>query len=312
MKFFYPKSTDSIIHKGNTGNIYRLDAIERCVLLKQSILKNHSGEVELVSYDTDESKEQASFLITTAHNPNLLETIRTGQPRELITSSGFMWQPKLYDYVLEQALIAKKVVDQKDSLGSVGLTGGGHHAEKDMPYGFCPINTISIAALYARSLGKTVAIIDLDTHYSNGCIDILLNKEGISLFSIWNQTLDKWKYVSAVGNIWHKKANSIDEYSPYLDELISLVKKMKPDFIIYHLGLDVLESDRMGGISGFNNEYLLKRDKTIKKLIVDELNAKFAIFIGGAYVDRSKGEEYSKSQQESITSLQREILEQYI
>lgn len=46
----------------------------------------------------------------------------------------------------------------------------GHHAESDLPHGFCIFNNVSIAAQYAISSHglKRVLIVDWDVHHGNG------------------------------------------------------------------------------------------------------------------------------------------------
>ena len=45
----------------------------------------------------------------------------------------------------------------------------GHHAERDMPMGFCLLSNAAIAAHYALGLGvERVAILDWDVHHGNG------------------------------------------------------------------------------------------------------------------------------------------------
>ncbi|GIX33075.1 MAG: acetoin utilization protein [Lysobacterales bacterium] len=51
----------------------------------------------------------------------------------------------------------------------------GHHATRDRPMGFCPVNGIAIAARYALSAHaiERVAVVDFDVHHGNGSEAIL-------------------------------------------------------------------------------------------------------------------------------------------
>lgn len=313
MKAYYPLSTNEIIHVGKNGNVYKLDGIEKCNSLFNRLNDNPKFAVQIVKSNSQNLIQVGTDQINSVHNPIILESYKTGSPKEIAESSGIMWQPKLYNYAIEQALVSIDVINEAiQNNCAVAITGGGHHAEIDRPFGFCPINTMAIASRYAKAKGLKIAIIDLDTHYSNGCKDILRNDNHICVFSIWNQTLDKWKFYKSENNIWHHKVNNVNEYFKQLNILIDKVRIFKPDIIIYHLGLDVLETDRMGGVKGMTEEKLLQRDEKIRILIQEDLRTKSCIFIGGSYIDRTKGVEYAIAQKESATLLQEKILENYI
>lgn len=311
MKTFYPQTTNKIIHKGKAGNIYKLDGIQKCVSIAKALKEDSNYTVEDVSVNIEKIQE-ATTLINSVHSQEIIEAYKTGQPESLANASGVMWQPDLYTYVLESALVAKLAVEESIKQGiSLAITGGGHHAEITKPFGFCTINTMAIAATVATTLGKKVAIIDLDTHYSNGCFDILHTNPNVTVYSIWNQTLDKWKYYEHNNNnIWHQKAKDVEDYFIKLNLLIEHITKNRPDIVIYHLGLDVLNTDRMGGVKGMTEENILKRDSLIKQLLTD-LKTPVTIFLGGAYIDWSKGTEYAMQQKQSLTNLQHKIIDLY-
>ncbi len=50
----------------------------------------------------------------------------------------------------------------------------GHHAERQRPMGFCFVNNIAVAALYARDAYAVtkIAVVDFDVHHGNGTQDI--------------------------------------------------------------------------------------------------------------------------------------------
>lgn len=302
MNAYYPASSNNIFHKGKNGNTYVLDGIQKLVNIANKYKSENKFSVKDISFKNIDIAK-AENIINNVHNPKILIAYKTGKPLELAESAGVMWQPKIYEHVIENAILCEQVVDEALTYKkALAVLGGGHHAEKDTPFGFCLINTMAISALYAVHKGLSVSIIDLDTHYSNGCFDILHNNPNVNVYSIWNQKLDKWKDFAVKGNIWHKFAKDADDYFEHLAELASKIKSNPTDLVIYHLGLDVLDSDRMGGIKGMTPQKAIERDTKMSQLLKD-LAIPFVIFLGGGYIDWSKGPDYASAQRESLTNL---------
>ena len=288
--------------------MYRLDGFQKCISLRDVLKRDNDYSMGNISLETREDIEEATKLINNIHNPKIIEAYKTGIPSELANSSGVMWQPSLYNLVLESALASKYVVDEAlINSRSLAIIGGGHHAEIETPYGFCTINTMAISAKYALNKVNSAAIFDLDTHYSNGCFDTLKDEQRAKIYSIWNQKLDKWKYFPNSTQVCHYKVDNAEDYFKNLDQILNNIKENKPELLIYHMGLDVLETDRMGGIKGMNEQKLIEREKLISQYI-KELNIPLAIFLGGAYINWSNGTEFASIQREEVVSLQHTLL----
>lgn len=303
---YYPQTTPHIMHRGKSGNVYRLDGFDKCVRIKDKLTGDPKYELRFVDGKEDESL--ARQLISLAHDPQIIDAYRTGIPNELANSSGVLWQEGLCEFVLESALSCKYSVDAALRNGvALAVVGGGHHAEYDRPLGFGTVNTMAIAALYAQTLGKRSALVDCDVHYSNGCFDILRNKDDIWVSSIWNKKVDKWKYYESGRNIWQRKVNTAQEYFEALKELRQSLSDFEPGFGVYHLGMDVLTMDRMGGVEGFTVEKLYEREQKIAELM-HKIAIPYVIFLGGAYIDYSQGEEFAIAQKKLVTEYQEHAL----
>ncbi len=132
------------------------------------------------------------------------------------------------------------------------IAGGTHHASRDTGEGFCMINDQAVAAQYLVDHGKAgqVLIIDLDVHQGNGTADIFANEPRVFTCS-----------VHAKNNYpFRKKKSDLDVELPdraddnlYLtllrETLPGLIERVKPDFIFYQAGVDILATDKLGRLS---------------------------------------------------------------
>ena len=137
------------------------------------------------------------------------------------------------------------------------IAGGTHHAYSDHGEAFCLLNDQAIGARYlqnastgsARQIGK-ILIVDLDVHQGNGTAEIFQNDDSVFTFSM-----------HGAGNYpFKKEVSDLDIAVPdgsgdavYLDllkeALPQLIKNVKPDFIFYLSGVDILETDKLGRLS---------------------------------------------------------------
>ncbi|HWV28706.1 MAG TPA: histone deacetylase [Dyadobacter sp.] len=166
---------------------------------------------------------------------------------------GFEQTPLLVERELR---IARGTVDGAlkafDTGIAFNIAGGTHHASRDAGEGFCMINDQAVAAQYLVDHGKArkVLIADLDVHQGNGTADIFTNEPRVFTFSM-----------HAKNNYpFRKKKSDLDvelpdrmEDNAYLTLLrgtfINLVERVKPDFIFYQAGVDILATDKLGRLS---------------------------------------------------------------
>jgi acetoin utilization deacetylase AcuC-like enzyme len=309
MNILAAKSTKDIWHKGNNGNVYQLDSITNQLNIEKRLLE----EGHVVRYiDSASREEEAKGLVHQVHDKKYLDVFKQETTDDVYLSNGLMLQKSLYPLALEHALIAKDLVDMaKSEKSSFSTIGGGHHCEYGKPLGFGLVNTMAISATYATSLGEKVALLDLDTHYSNGCNDLLKHKESILMCSLWNQVIPAWKYYEKQDNLIHEKVNDIVDYFEKLDNLLKSIKLFQPSLLIYHLGFDVLDTDRMGGVIGMNEEELLKRE-TIVRAFMDAHQIPSVIYRGGGYTKYCDGAQVNKERQDKLLKTQMAAINQYL
>ncbi|XP_055523218.1 histone deacetylase 6 isoform X2 [Wyeomyia smithii] len=142
----------------------------------------------------------------------------------------------------------------------------GHHAESDMPHGFCIFNNVAIAAQYAiRDHGlKRVLIVDWDVHHGNGTQHIFESNPKVLYVSVHrydNATFfpkSKDANFDVVGtgagegfnvNIpWNKKGMGDQEYSAVFQQIIMPVAyEFDPELVLVSAGFDAAIGDPLGG-----------------------------------------------------------------
>ena len=132
---------------------------------------------------------------------------------------------------------------------AMNIAGGTHHAFSAWGEAFCLLNDQAIAAqfLIDQQLVNRVLIVDLDVHQGNGTAEIFKHNPAVFTFSMHG----------AKNYPFHKEESDYDlamedgtNDTTYLNTLKSalphLLEKVKPDFIFYLCGVDVVATDKLG------------------------------------------------------------------
>lgn len=132
------------------------------------------------------------------------------------------------------------------------IAGGTHHAGSSWGEGFCLLNDQAIAAHYLlqQQKAKQVLIIDLDVHQGNGTAEICRDKPEIFTFSMHAERNFPFRKENSDLDIGLADGVGDDEYLEILErQLASLMDRVKPDFIFYLAGVDVLATDKLGRLN---------------------------------------------------------------
>jgi len=299
MQTFYPKYIDKIWHYGKAGNKYRLDSFDKILRLQERIASDTNFKIHTVN-----EKDDSVFHLM--HSEKLIESYKTGIPRELAESSGFQWQKDFYGWLLNATWA--HIYSAKAALEyGYGLTlsnEGGHHAEFDRGLGFCPVNNLVITSryLFNNGLANKVAILDTDIHFGNGTHSLVKDDPRILSCDIWKYKLEHWEYTPPGENIVHFQVQNAAEYFEKLDIVLNRIKDFKPDIVIYYLGLDVLNTDRMSGIENFDEDALKKRTKMVGEFLRKN-KMPVTIALGGGYINYQKSQEEIKNQRVDLVRM---------
>lgn len=132
------------------------------------------------------------------------------------------------------------------------VAGGTHHAGSNWGEGFCLLNDQAIAANYLlyNQLASSILIIDLDVHQGNGTAQIFENNLNIFTFSIHGANNFPFRKEKSDLDIALPDGVKDEEYLELLKhQLPRLFEQVKPDFVFFLSGVDVLETDKLGKLA---------------------------------------------------------------
>lgn len=132
------------------------------------------------------------------------------------------------------------------------IAGGTHHACRDHGEGFCMINDQAVAAQYLLDHKKVtrVLIIDLDVHQGNGTADIFSNEPRVFTFSMHGKNNYPFRKEKSDLDVPLDDWTEDRLYLQLLEQILpGLVERVRPDFIFYQAGVDILHTDKFGRMS---------------------------------------------------------------
>jgi len=135
---------------------------------------------------------------------------------------------------------------------SFNAAGGTHHAHRDFGEGYCMFNDIAVASQYLLDTNevKQILVVDLDVHQGNGTASIFVNENRVFTFSMHSETSFPLRKSKSDLDIPLVPLTDDEEYLTLLREnLPQLIKQVKPDFIFYQAGVDILTNDQLGHLN---------------------------------------------------------------
>lgn len=167
---------------------------------------------------------------------------------------------------------------------ALNVAGGTHHAFADRGEGFCLLNDFAIAANYLLQQQRVqqILIIDLDVHQGNGTAALFRDNPQVFTFSMHG----------AHNYPFHKEVSDWDiplqdgmDTLTYLqllkDALPLLIARVKPDFVFYLSGVDILETDKYGKLK-VTLEGCRERDELVFRTLRRH-RIPCAVAMGGGY-----------------------------
>lgn len=169
---------------------------------------------------------------------------------------------------------------------SFNVAGGTHHAHRDFGEGYCLFNDIAVAAQYLlnHQEAKKILVVDLDVHQGNGTASIFANEDKVFTFSMHCENNFPLRKSKSDLDIPLDHMTNDEEYLRQLtNELPKLIETVKPDFIFYQSGVDILTNDKLG-LLNVTKGGCAKRDRFVLETAIKH-GIPLTASMGGGYAD---------------------------
>jgi len=167
---------------------------------------------------------------------------------------------------------------------AMNIAGGTHHAYTNRAEAFCMLNDQAIGARYLQNkrLARKILIVDLDVHQGNGTAEIFQNDTSVFTFSMHGAGNYPFKKEKSDLDIPLEKGTEDVEYLSILKKTLpELIDKVKPDFIFYLCGVDIIETDKLGTLA-MTVEGCKQRDEFVLETC-QKLQIPIQCSMGGGY-----------------------------
>lgn len=170
---------------------------------------------------------------------------------------------------------------------SMNIAGGTHHAYADRGEGFCLLNDVAVAANYllANQLVSKILVVDLDVHQGNGTALIFENEPRVFTFSMHGKENYPLKKEKSDLDIELPTYCEDEQYLSLLYKTLPhLIESVKPQFIFYISGVDILASDKLGKLK-VSMEACKRRDEFVFEQVIQH-QIPIVVSMGGGYSPR--------------------------
>jgi acetoin utilization deacetylase AcuC-like enzyme len=228
-------------------------------------------------------EESATWgLIGAVHAPEYVAAVRTGRPRSLAESQGFIWSPAFAESVARiwngHIAACRLALAERVAFHPVS---GAHHARRETGAGFCTFNFLAGAGKRLLDEGAVarVMVVDLDAHQGDGTYHLVRGDPRFALFDIAGTD---WIGSFETERLFYRVARTAAEYRALLQNLPAALDAFRPQLVQYQAGMDCHEHDPIGGIRGVDAALLSDRDR----LVVDQVVSRgipLVINLAGGY-----------------------------
>ncbi len=221
---------------------HSFDTTRKAAWIANAIHETGVSGIELV--DPACLTKVAEQVIESIHDTEYIDALRTGEPKSLASSQGFVWDEGIWEMALNSTAGVLGAVTEVlvTNAASGSLSSGLHHARAGEGSGFCTVNGLAGAARHALELvDGTVVVLDADAHCGGGTHSLVGNEERILHLDLSVSSFDN--YTPTGDNQLVLLTTEVSRASfdrRYLDELDSLLEQIPSDtgLVVYNAGMD--------------------------------------------------------------------------
>ncbi|MFB2118912.1 histone deacetylase [Parapedobacter sp. 2B3] len=224
--------------------------MEKYELIPAQLL--HNGTVQPAQFFEPALAELS--MIVQAHAPDYCrQLLDVALPSAMVRRIGFPLSAQL---VQRELRIVQGTVDgchfAMEHGVAFNVAGGTHHAGFDWGEGFCLLNDQGVAAawLIGQEICRQVLIIDLDVHQGNGTAQLFDGNPGVFTFSMHGERNFPFRKERSDVDVGLPDGTDDDTYLGLLQHHLELIfDRVRPDFVFYQAGVDVLDTDKLGKLA---------------------------------------------------------------
>ena len=158
------------------------------------------------------------------------------------------------------------VLSGKAKNAFVAVRPPGHHAETQVPMGFCLFGNIAIAAKHALDFHKLskVVVVDFDVHHGNGTQDLLWNEpRALTITShqmpLWPGTgrpEERGEYDNVLNLPLPSNSDGSYMRSMYREKVFPKIRSFSPDLILLSAGFDAHIDDPLAELKWEEDDFV--------------------------------------------------------
>ncbi|MBS3737603.1 histone deacetylase family protein [Mesohalobacter halotolerans] len=167
---------------------------------------------------------------------------------------------------------------------AMNIAGGTHHAYRNRGEAFCMLNDQAIGAHYLlkNKLANSILIVDLDVHQGNGTAEIFDGDNRVFTFSMHGKNNYPFQKEASDLDIALDDHTSDRQYLETLQlHLPQLIDKVKPDFVFFLSGVDIVKTDKLGKL-GCSVRGCKERDRYVLETCFEK-GIPLEVSMGGGY-----------------------------